>query len=166
MKRTKRNISLILIMVMVMTMLVGCGKPTPNPAVVIAYKTNGLESGSYSEAIEKFIIGEDMYCCITCKVITDKKKMHPYTVVVSVPKTKDVEIIKRGGLDAKEVTDDTANGNTVMTFEIQGSKEAVEQKIMFKGKPFDEGNATIKVKIYDEGEEIYGYSSTVDFVYE
>ena len=38
--------------------------------------------------------------------------------------------------------------------------------MMFKGKPFDEGDATVQVTIYDEGEKIYGYSSTVEFVYE
>lgn len=166
MRGVKRILVMLFVLAVSMAILVGCGEPTASPAVAIGYKVNGLESGSYSESIEKFIIGSDMYCCITCKIVTDKKKMHTYTVEVSVPKTKDVEIIKRGGLDAKEIIDDAAKGCTIMKFEIQGSKEATDQKIMFKGTPFDEGSATIQVKIYDEGEEIYGYSSTIDFVYE
>ena len=165
MNTNKKVISMILVMVLCVSLLSGCGI-VASPAVVIGYKTNGLENGNYSEAIEKFVIGEDMYCCVTCKIITNKQKMHTYDVEISVPKTKDVEIISRGGLDAREVIDDAANGYTIMKFDVQGSKEATEQKMMFKGTPFDEGSATIQVNIFDEGEKIYGYSSTVDFVYE
>lgn len=165
MKRVVKYTVLILLVAALSLSLVACA-PTASPAVAIGYKVGGLESGSYSEAIEKFVIGEDMYCCVTVKIVTDKKAMHTYTVEISVPKTEDVEIIKRGGLDAKEVIDDAANGCVIMRFDVQGSKEATEQKMMFKGKPFDEGDATVQVTIYDEGEKIYGYSSTVEFVYE
>lgn len=165
MKKICKVSLLVVLLVMSALVLTACGKPNASPQVAIGYKVNGLESGNYSESIEKFIIGEDMYCCVTCKIVTDQKKMRTYTVEVTVPKTKDVEIIKRGGLDAKEVIDDASNGCKIMRFEMQGSREATDQKIMFKGTPFDEGSATIHVKVYDEGEEIYGYSSTVDFVY-
>lgn len=165
MKKLTKLIALLLAVCAMTTMLTGC-HPTASPAVAIGYKVGGLESDEYSEAIEKFIIGEDMYCCVKVKIVTDKKAMHTYTVEISVPKTEDVEIIKRGGLDAKEVIDDAANGCVIMRFDVQGSKEATEQKMMFKGKPFDEGDATVQVTIYDEGEKIYGYSSTVEFVYE
>lgn len=164
MKTLKKILVLMLVVIMTFSM-VACGGPTASPAVAIGYKVNGLESGEYSEAIEKFIIGEDMYCCTTVKIVTDKKKMHTYTVEITIPKTEDVEIIKRGGLDAKEVVDDAANECVILRFEVQGCKEATEQKIMFKGVPTNEGSATIQVKIYDDGEEVYGYSSMVDFVY-
>lgn len=163
--RFKKNISTFVATLLVAATLTGCS-PTATPSVVIGYKTNGLESGEYSESIEKFAIGEDMYCCVVVKIVTDKKKVHTYDVEVTVPKTKDIEIIKRGGLDAREVVDDTANEQTIMRFDVPGSKEAVEQKIMFKGTPVEEGDATVQVTIYDEGEKVYGYSSTVDFVYE
>lgn len=165
MKTLKKTLVLMMVVIMTTISLTGCGKPTASPVVAIGYKVNGMESGDYSEAIEKFVIGEDMYCCTTVKVVTDKKSMHTYTVEITIPKTKDVEIIKRGGLDAKEVIDDAANESVILRFEVQGCKEATEQKMMFKGIPTNEGSATIQVKIYDEGEEIYGYSSTVDFVY-
>lgn len=163
--RMKKIISLFLVTIIVVLSLTGCS-PTATPSVVIAYKTNGLETGEYSESIEKFTIGNDMYCCVVVKIVTDKKKAHTYDVEVTVPKTKDVEIIKRGGLDAREVVDDTANEQTIMRFDVAGSKEAVQQKIMFKGTPVEEGDATVQVTIYDKGEKVYGYSSTVDFVYE
>lgn len=153
------------IVAIIVVILLISGKRVVSPAVAIGYKLDGTKSGEYSEAIEKFIIGEDMYCCTTVKVVTNKKKMHAYTVEITIPKTKDVEIIKRGGLDAKEVIDDTVNECVILRFEVQGSREATEQKMMFKGVPTNEGSATIQVKIYDKKEEIYGYSSTVDFVY-
>lgn len=153
------------IVAIIVVILLISGKRVASPAVAIGYKLDGTKSGEYSEAIEKFIIGEDMYCCTTVKVVTNKKKMHAYTVEITIPKTKDVEIIKRGGLDAKEMIDDTANECVILRFEVQGSREATEQKMMFKGVPTNEGSATIQVKIYDKKEEIYGYSSTVDFVY-
>lgn len=153
------------IVAIIVVILLISGKRVASPAVAIGYKLDGTKSGEYSEAIEKFIIGEDMYCCTTVKVVTNKKKMHAYTVEITIPKTKDVEIIKRGGLDAKEMIDDTANECVILRFEVQGSREATEQKMMFKGVPTNEGSATIQVKIYDKKKEIYGYSSTVDFVY-
>ena len=143
-----------------------CGA-TPTPSVSFGFKTTDAAS-EYDESITAFEIGKDFYTCINVKINTDKKSSREYKVVVTVPKTKDIEMIKMGGLMPDSMDWDPTKQVTTMTFTVRGSKEAVNEKIMFYGKPIGEGDATMTVHIFDkDGVEINaGYSRTVFFKYE
>ena len=168
MKNTmKKTIALLLLFVVALATLVSCGTPETTPSVVFGFKTTDGAS-EYNESIDAFEIGKDFYTCIKVKLVTDKKSNYDFTVVVEVPKTKDIEVDQTGGKNADSVVWDEQNEKTVLTFTIQGSKEAVEEKIMFKGTPTGEGSAKMTVKIYDQdGVEIgTGYFRTIFFKYE
>ena len=164
---TKKIIALLLSLLAVVSTLVSCGPPKTKPAVNFGFKTTD-GAADYNESIDAFEIGKDFYTCIKVKLVTDKKSTYDFTVVVEVPKTKDIEVDQIGGKYADSVVWDEQNEKTILTFTIQGSKEAVEEKIMFKGTPTGEGSAKMTVKIYDQdGIEIgTGYFRTIFFKYE
>ena len=164
-KIIKRVVALMLVLAIAISTLVSCVDTTPS--VVFGFKTTDGAS-EYSEAIDAFEIGKTFYTCIKLKFVTNKKSSRDFKVVVEVPKTKDIVVDQTGGKNADDIAWDEANGVTRLTFTIKGSKEAVEEKIMFKGTPFGEGSATMSVKIYDEkGEQVgSGYFRTVEFKYE
>ena len=146
-------------------LLSGC--VTETPAVVFGFKTVDT-AAEYNESISAFEIGKVFYTCITVKITTNKKRAHDYKVVVTIPKTKDVEMEKMGGLQPTSRDWDPAKQTTVLNFNVHGSKEAIAEKFMFYGTPIGEGAASISVNIYDdEGVEINaGYSRTIFFKYE
>lgn len=167
MKNTmKKTIALILISIIALSTLVSC-VPDTKPSVVFGFKTTDGAS-EYNESIDAFEIGKDFYTCIKVKLVTDKQSNYDFTVVVEVPKTKDIEVDQTGGKNADSIVWDEQGEKTILTFTIQGAKEAVEEKIMFKGTPTGEGSAKMTVKIYDkDGVEINtGYFRTIFFKYE
>lgn len=160
------SIALLLLVLMSAFTLTGCVKTTPS--VVIGFKTNGQQSGEYSEAIEEFVIGERFYCAVAVKLVTNKKKPRDYTVEIEIPKTTEVQMTERGGLEPFSKYEDQVSHTTTLKYNVQGSKEAVQQKMMFSGVPFEEGSVRISVKIYDEDNELVGngYFMVIYFVYE
>ena len=154
--------SLILSFAMI---LAGCVHETPS--VVFGFKTVDT-AAEYNESISAFEIGRVFYTCITVKVNTNKKAARNYKVVITIPKTKDVEMEKMGGLQPDSRDWDPAKQTTVLNFTIHGAKEAISEKFMFYGTPVGEGAAAITVNIYDkDGIEINaGYSRTIFFKYE
>ena len=155
---------ILLLLVLLSVFFVGCDI-TLTPSVHIGFKQHG-GAGEYNESIQELYIGQNFYCALTLKMTTDKKKPTEYTVVVKLPKTKDVEIARDAGL--RDVSSTSDADSTTLTFKINGYKEATEQMIHFSGCPFDEGKAVIVIMIYDEeGRPVNaGYDKTVYFVYE
>lgn len=163
--RLTKILSMLLVLICFATMLVGC-TPKATASVAIGFKTTD-SAAEYQESIDAFEIGRTFYTCIKVKVVTDKKSTHNYKVVVEVPKTNNVEVDQTGGLTPDSVSSDPEEGKTVLEFTIKGSKEAVEEKILFKGTPVGEGDAKILVSIYNEdGKKEYSSFRIVEFKYE
>lgn len=153
------------ILVLFAVMMTSCGT-TVTPSVNFGFKViDG--AGAFDESITSFEVGKKFYTCITIKLVTDKKKVRDYTVVVDIPKTKEVEVKGMGGLEPDSNVWNEAEELTRMTFTMQGYKEAADEKILFYGTPTDEGEAKMTVHIYDkDGKEINtGYSRTIFFEY-
>ena len=161
----KKGMALILTIVMVAS-IASC-KTTETPSVTFAFKSVDTAS-DYNESLTSFVIGKRFYTCIAIKLVTDKKKAEDYQVIIRVPKTNEVEVKGMGGLEPTSKEWDEEKQETVMTFTVQGYKEATAEKILFYGTPTGEGEATMSVHIFDKnGEEINaGYTRTVFFVYE
>lgn len=160
----KRITGIILALIMVCS-LAACGI-TVTPSVSFGFKIiDG--AGAYDESITSFEVGKKFYTCVTIKLITDKKKPTDYSVVIDIPKTKEVEVKGMGGLEPDSNVWNEADELTRMTFTMQGYKEATDEKILFYGTPTDEGEAKMMVHIYDkDGNEINkGYSRTIFFDY-
>ena len=165
MKKKVQRIIALCMAISMLFLLSGC-KPTVTPSVNFGFKViDG--AGAFDESITSFEVGKKFYTSITVKLVTDKQKVHDYTVVIEIPKTKEVEVKGMGGLEPDSIEWDDAQQLTRMTFTIQGYKEAVDEKILFYGTPTGEGEAKMTVHIYDEdGEEINkGYSRTIFFEY-
>lgn len=165
MAKLMRKIVSIVLVLTTMCVIAACGA-TITPSVNFGFKIiDG--AGAYDESITSFEVGKKFYTCITIKLITDKKKAEDYTVVVEIPKTKEVEVKGMGGLEPSSNEWDEAQELTRLTFTMQGFKEATEEKILFYGTPTDEGEAKMTVHIYDkDGNEINtGYSRTIFFEY-
>lgn len=166
MKKIFNKILICLMTVLTVLGLSSC-KATLVPSVVFGFKTvDG--AGEYNESIDAFEVGKVFYTCIKIKLVTDKQKQKPYVVVVELPKTSDVTCDQTGGLRPTSSEWDAAAQKTVLSFVIYGSKEASEQKILFKGTPVAEGNAVLSLDIYDEKgvEECSGFFRTIFFKYE
>lgn len=163
---TTKCLALLLIVVCLAAMFAAC-TPEATPAVTIGFKTTD-GAAEYAESIDAFEIGQVFYTCIKVKIVTDKKSTHNYKVVIEVPRTKDIEVDQTGGLEADSVNYLNDEEKTVLEFTIKGSKEAVEEKILFKGTPLSEGEAKISVSIYNEDGEKEGssYFRIVEFKYE
>lgn len=164
----KNVICVALLLLVSLFSLTGCAKLTPS--IAIGFKKDGSSSGEYSEAIEEFPVGETFYCAVKVKLVTNKKKARDYTVEVIVPNSTDVQMTNSGA-ESKgqehEVLEDEITHTTTIRCILEGSKEATDKKIMFKGIPFDEGEAKIKVNIYDkDGELERTYFREISFVYE
>lgn len=165
MKNAMRKIVSVVLVLAMMCSLSACST-TVIPSVNFGFKViDG--AGDFNESITSFEVGKKFYTCITIKLITDKKKVQDYSVVVEIPKTKEVEVKGMGGLEPDSNEWDEGQELTRLTFTIQGSKEATDEKILFYGTPTDEGEAKMAVHIYDKnGNEINtGYSRTVFFEY-
>jgi hypothetical protein len=150
----------------VTAVLMFLNKPTLIPSVSFGFKvTDG--AGAYDESITSFEVGKKFYTCVTIKLVTDKEKPADYSVVIDIPKTKEVEVKGMGGLEPNSIVWNEADELTRMTFTMQGYKEATDEKILFYGTPTDEGEAKMMVHIYDkDGNEINkGYSRTIFFDY-
>lgn len=163
-KVTVKLIAILMIAVMALS-VTGC-KTVVTPSVNFGFKTVDGAS-AYDESITGFEVGKKFYSCITIKLVTNKKKIKDYQVVVDIPKTKEVEVKGMGGLEPDSIEWDEANELTRMTFTMQGNKEAVDEKILFYGTPTADGEAKISVHIYDKkGKEVNtGYSRTIFFDY-
>lgn len=144
----------------------GCTTKTM-PSVSFGFKVTDT-AGDYNESISAFEVGKRFYSCVTIRLLTDKKEARDYKVVITVPKTKEVEVKGMGGLEPDSNVWDEENEETVLTFTMQGYREAEAEKILFYGTPTGEGEAKMAVHIYDqEGKEINtGYSRTIFFTYE
>lgn len=160
----KRITGIFLALIMVCS-LTACGV-TVSPSVSFGFKIiDG--AGAYDESITSFEVGKKFYTCVTIKLITNKKKPTDYSVVIDIPKTKEVEVKGMGGLEPDSIVWNEADELTRMTFTMQGYKEATDEKILFYGTPTDEGEAKMMVHIYDkDGNAINkGYSRTIFFDY-
>ena len=160
----KKIVSVVMVLAM-MCSLTACST-TVTPSVNFGFKIiDG--AGAYDESITSFEVGKKFYTCITIKLITDKKKAQDYSVVVEIPKTREVEVKGMGGLEPDSNEWDEGSELTRLTFTMQGYKEATDEKILFYGTPTDEGEAKMTVHIYDkDGNEINtGYSRTIFFEY-
>ena len=160
----KRITGIFLALIMVCT-LTACSV-TVTPSVSFGFKIiDG--AGAYDESITSFEVGKKFYTCVTIKLITNKKKPTDYSVVIDIPKTKEVEVKGMGGLEPDSIVWNEADETTRMTFTMQGYKEATDEKILFYGTPTDEGEAKMMVHIYDkDSNEINkGYSRTIFFDY-
>lgn len=165
MKAIFNRITGILLGLTIMCSLTGC-RVTITPSVNFGFKTiDG--AGAFDESITSFEVGKKFYTCITIKLITNKKKPTNYSVVIDIPKTKEVEVKGMGGLEPDSIIWNEADELTRMTFTMQGYREATDEKILFYGTPTDEGEAKMTVHIYDKkGKEINkGYSRTIFFEY-
>ena len=165
MKAIVKRITKILLVLTIICSLVACGV-TVTPSVSFGFKIiDG--SGTFDESITSFEVGKKFYTCVTIKLITNKKKPTDYSVVIDIPKTKEVEVKGMGGLEPDSIVWNEADELTRMTFTMQGYKEATDEKILFYGTPTDEGEAKMMVHIYDkDGKEINkGYSRTIFFEY-
>jgi hypothetical protein len=162
--RLTKILSMLLVLICFATMLVGCAKASPSVAIGFKITDSAAE---YQESIDAFEIGKTFYTCIKVKVVTNKKKIRKYRIVVEVPRTNNVEVDQTGGLEPNSQIYNAEEETTKLEFSIKGSKTAVEEKILFKGTPVGEGDAKILVTIYNEdGEKEYSCFRTVEFKYE
>lgn len=97
MKKTIRNIMVFTIVIVTMLAMVGC-KVTTTLSVNFGFKSVDTAS-EYNESLTAFEVGKRFYTSIKIKINTDKKDPRDYKVVVTIPKTKDVEMEKMGGLN-------------------------------------------------------------------
>lgn len=163
--KIKKIFAKVLAIICFITMLVGCNVEA-TPSVHIGFKITD-SAAEYQESIDAFEIGKTFYTCIKVKIVTDKKSAHNFKVTVEVPKTNNIEVDQTGGLEADSNVYDYENQLSKLDFTIKGSKEAVEEKILFKGTPIGEGDARISVSIYNEdGEKVHGSFRIVEFKYE
>ena len=143
----KKGVLAIIVLSMLFA-LTSC-KATETPAVTFAFK-NVDSASDYNESLTSFEVGKRFYTCISVKLVTDKQKPQDYQVVVTVPKTSEVEVKEMGGLDPDSIEWDEAKQETVLTYTIQGYKEATPEKLLFYGVPTEEGEAKITIKIYNK----------------
>jgi hypothetical protein len=160
----KRIIAFLLVIVSLTLTLASCDA-TVTPSVYIGLKRDG-NAGEYNESIQDLEIGKQFHGIIKITMTTDKEKVEDYQVVIELPKTKDVEATREGGLRPDNQVEDASK--TTLTFTIQGHKGATPQTIHFTGTPFAEGAAVITVMIYDkDGLPVNaGYDKTVYFKYD
>lgn len=160
----KRIIAFLLVIVSLTLTLASCDA-TATPSVSIGLKRDG-SAGEYNESLQDLEIGKQFHGAIKITMVTDKKDVKDFQVVVELPKTKDVEATREGGLRPDNQVEDA--NKTTLTFTIQGHKGATPQTIHFTGTPFAEGAAVITVMIYDEdGLPVNaGYDKTVYFKYD
>lgn len=166
-KRSLAGIAVLIVLFVGMSFaLAGCSVQTM-PSVNFGFKVTD-SAGNYDESISSFEVGKRFYSCITVRILTNKKGAKDYKVEVTVPKTNEVEVKGMGGIEPDSNIWDEENEQTVMTFTIQGYKEATPEKILFYGTPTGEGEAKMMVHIYDmDGKEVNtGYSRTIFFAYE
>ena len=166
MKKTVSVVLVLVILVLAMMFSLTACRTTVTPSVNFGFKIiDG--AGAYDESITSFEVGKKFYTCITIKLITNKKKAQDYSVVVEIPKTKEVEVKGMGGLEPDSNEWDEGQELTRLTFTMQGYNEATDEKILFYGTPTGEGEAKMTVHIYDkDGNEINaGYSRTIFFEY-
>ena len=113
----KYILSTLLILVLSLFSLTACDVEV-TPAISIGFKTNGQTSGEYSEAIEEFIIGQRFYCAIDVKLVTNKKKTSDFIVEVTIPKTTEVTMTDRGGIQPIEKLEDETTHTTILKYSI------------------------------------------------
>ena len=157
----KKAISLVLVLVAFTLVLAGCEVSTM-PSVSIGLKQTG-SAGEYNESLQELEVEERFYGVIKIKMITDSQEIKDYKVVVELPKTKEVEVNRDGGLKPDSQVEE--NGKTILNFTVKGSKEATHENIHFTGVPFEKGTAVITVMIYDENGVAVnsGYDKTIYF---
>lgn len=153
-------------MAMMLLTLASCDAEE-TPSVNFGFKAVDTAS-DYNESLSAFEVGKRFYCSIAIQINTDKKKAHDYKVVVTIPKTNEVDVKEMGGLNPDTNDWDEEKQQTVLTYTVKGYREATTEKILFYGTPTDEGDANLEVHIYDEdGEEINaGWSRKIFFEYE
>ena len=164
----KEMIKKCLMVIMAMSMLLSMAScnVTETPSVTFAFK-NVDSASDYNESLTSFVVGKRFYTCISIKLITDKKKPKDYKVVVTVPKTSEVEVKEMGGLDPDSIEWNEEKQETVLTYTIQGYKEATPEKLLFYGVPTEEGEAKITLAIYDQkGERVNSWNRKIFFVYD
>ena len=160
----KKGVLAIIVLSMLFA-LTSC-KTTETPAVTFAFK-NVDSASDYNESLTSFEVGKRFYTCISVKLVTDKQKPQDYQVVVTVPKTSEVEVKEMGGLDPDSIEWDEAKQETVLTYTIQGYKEATPEKLLFYGVPTEEGEEKISIKIYNKkGERVNSWNRKIFFVYD
>ena len=165
MKKTfTKVIALSLAMLVLLLVFTSCD-PEVMPSVSIGLKRDG-NAGEYNESLQDLEVGKRFHGAIKITMVTDKQAPRDYQVVIELPKTKDVEVLREGGLRPTTQVEDAQK--TVLTFIIQGHKGATPQSIQFTGIPAEEGLAVITVMIYDEdGLPVNaGFDKTVYFKYE
>ena len=160
----KRIIAFLLVIVSLTLTLASC-TPDLTPSVHIGFKPNG-NAGEYNESIQDLLVGKEFHGIVKITLLTDKKASEEYQVVIELPKTKEVEATRSGGLKADSIEVD--GDKSILTFTMKGSKNAKEEPIHFKGTPVGEGEVVITVMIYDkDGLPLTaGYDKTIKFVYE
>lgn len=162
----RRLVSILCLLAATCLFTIGCGVKL-FPDVHFAFKTTG-GAGGYNENITEFVVGKRFYTAITVWLTTDTSWRSPeYRVVIEVPRTKEVEVEEHGGLgyDSKEW--DFYNQLTRLTYNMKGNEKALREKILFHGTPIGEGQATMKVKIYNkEGQLLHWYYKNIYFKYD
>ena len=118
------------------------------PDVKFFFKTTDRK-GPYSEDIEAFEVNKVFYANINIRLATNKKRPYDYLVVVEVPKTEVINMSFEGGVWG--VSSDPWDGKiSRFTFRVQGYKDVGIKKMVFSGKPQEEGDANMTVRIYRE----------------
>lgn len=166
MKKTLKTIIISILVVFSLCLFVGC-KVETTPSVNFGFKAVDT-ADNYNESLSSFLVGKRFYTSIKIQINTDTKKAHDYKVVITVPKTKEVEVKGMGGPSPDSNEWDEENQTTKLTFTIKGYKEATPENILFYGTPTGEGEAEMTVHIYDEDDKEIntGYTRKVFFVYE
>lgn len=117
------------------------------PEVKFFFKTTDRK-GPYSEDIEAFEVNKVFYTNIHIRLATNKKRPYDYRVVVEVPKTDEIKMTIREGVGCVPNPWDPIRKVSRITCRIQGYKDAGVKKLGFSGKPIEEGEGTVTVKIY------------------
>jgi hypothetical protein len=157
--------AMMFVLITVLGTMVGCLQTTPS--VTFGFKTSD-SADQYNESVDVVEVGKNFYTCINLKFVTNKKKPRDYTIKVEVPKTDYIVIDHTGGLRADSVVWDESKEASILTFTVKGSKEAVTEKILFRGTPTGEGKVVLSVDITDDnGKSVgKGYFRTLYFEYE
>ena len=119
------------------------------PEVKFFFKTTDGK-GPYSEDIEAFEVNKVFYTNIGIRLATNKKRPYDYLVVVEVPKTQVIQISFSGGIWAIPSSGPWDGKITRYTFRVQGYKDTEIKRLSFSGKPTEEGEGIMTVRIYRE----------------
>ena len=143
-----------------------CGEVKVTTSVSFGFKQSGSSTDGYNANVTEFNVGERFYSAIDIRIVTNKEDATTFNVEIIIPKTEQVDMTDQGGIRPKEINEDKIAKQTVLKYDINSTKNTVQQTLLFNGVPYDSGTAQISVNIYKKnGELVKGHYVNIFFEY-